>query len=1213
MKKLLMSAAIIFVISLPAYATWYGENVGNGADIMMMDIRWPWWPESTYFANWNFNTNPNNIGGYGGFTGTIAAVGPKHLPNYDPEIQDAFRPGSVWSFWGGNKKGEPVRVMATSRFNYPRQYVGEGASGSLGGIWPVIQRGKWYTMLMRVWMPVGIDKPGYSYIGRWVKDVKADHWYLYGIMRLPVDAKSFKGNAGFLEDFGNAGRSVRAMHRRLGYFRKNGKWQKSDTVIYNVPPAGNVLNTYWIVNKIENDTVLAMELSSNASLLPQQLTGKPLALGKTHKFTIKEPDKPMLDKPAVEQLRAASNGKQVVVAWKVPASAAPQFYYKVEVFDNAQCTGQPIAVRAQRMPTVRSVLLAANVDNPTVRFSMIDIFDQAIKPVVLKAKKLTTPALPARVNALPGLNYKMFFQDKDRHINVFYPPCEKARQSHNEKHFFVSLSDIKHARLVQQGICRGFDVGLRGNRNHGYAFRFDGLLRVPATGLYLFDMRGTDGYRINIDSRDVLVCDGLHGPVDKTFAMNLAVGDHTLKVDYFVDKREPFFSFRWQGPGIDLQEIPVSALLHRFTGLTPIVKTFFRTDRQGRARAIVQVIYSGRKVGKILLYFDKMQIASANGNKLKFNGLLPAGKHNMWARIFYDGNHTIDSKPTSINIAAKKITGWKLGVAGEADSTHNIFQSSPNSFSFVGEGEYVIYKKIKGDFTLTCRIEQCLGTNGEPVNGSSWVGLSVRKDASKNNYHWRPEFGIMQTAHYGLRTTPDFVDLGGGRISIQTMPKGHPWLRIVRRGLLWTVWTSADGKTWEYGTTHYKNIAQTVDAGIVFRALPQDARMYFRAAVSNVSLVPSLPKHFKIPAAKPAKDTKNVQLTGVVVAPSDWRVVVVRSVHKGIIRSDDGGKTWHLANGNLSGPANSVRSVAINPLNPDIMLRAAGQLDTSGKFVGGLYLTKDAGKTWQKLNFDGDFDGIGPSALCGEVIAYVPKSPGSIIVGCETKGLYRSEDGGKSWKRIVPGNQRFTAVKADPWHFRSNGWVYMHAVTCPDKFMSLLGRGNSRFSTTQKDAHDYYSDNSGKSFRLQSHRDDLGYLNFTFDNRSHNMFAYATTCGILHTFNNGRDTYLMTRGVALETQRPTTAIAVGKIKNNPWTRGYTQALDPDIAGRIARSNIACERWTWQPISNKSLKGIIAIAADCITPSTPAKYWWFLTTGGLYRSADDLKTLTKVLK
>ena len=53
--RIMMALAFLTLVAAqPAQATWYGENVEKGSDIMMMDVRWPWWPESTYFANLEF-------------------------------------------------------------------------------------------------------------------------------------------------------------------------------------------------------------------------------------------------------------------------------------------------------------------------------------------------------------------------------------------------------------------------------------------------------------------------------------------------------------------------------------------------------------------------------------------------------------------------------------------------------------------------------------------------------------------------------------------------------------------------------------------------------------------------------------------------------------------------------------------------------------------------------------------------------------------------------------------------------------------------------------------------------------------------------------------------------------------------------------------------------------------------------------------------------
>ena len=1201
---------VLVLFPSAAYATWYGENVEDGADIMMMDLRWPWWAESTYSANWNFGTTPPGVSAYGGFAGSVATVGPNHRPNLDPEVQASFRPGSVWSFWGSNAQGEPVRVVAASRHTFAYQYIGEGASGALFGTWPVIQQNRWYTMMMRIWTPLGDDEPNVSCIGRWVKGIKADRWYLYGIMRLPIATKAFNGNAGFLEDFGNECRSARAIHRRLGYYRKDGRWRKSDTVTIDVQK-GLTLKNYWVVNKIDDDRTVAMELSSNRSMVPQLLKGEPLAEGNKYSFTVKQPDLPTLDQPRVQRVQAKSKGTQVMVSWDVPDSASPQYCYKVEVFDNPQCAGQPIVVYEERMPVTRNVVLAVAVENPTVRFSMTDIFDQPIEPIVVQASTATPPRAPVAVKTAPGLEYELWVKDTDRHINVIYPPCEKADHSRNERHVWVSLDEIEDGRLVQQGICGGFDIELRGKRRTGYAFRFRGLLRVPESGFYLFCMKGTDGYRIQLDGRDAIVWDGLHGPEDKVAGLHLAKGDHPLAVDYFVDRNKPFFQLEWEGPGLVRQEIPPSALLHEAGETMPQSTLLVQADDNGGITAQVDVDPHGHKIERILFHFDKMQISSAKGNSLKYIGVLPGGEHKVWARVYYDGNHTLDTQVVPVTVAMKEPVGWALGIAGETKATFNILQTAPDAFSFVGEGEYVISRPIEGDFTLTCKIDHCMGLDGEPVNGSSWVGLTAREHPERNNYGWGREFGLMQVAHNGLRTTPEYGDGAGTRQSYQRLPDGHRWLRIVRQGNLWTAWTSKDGHAWQFGVRHFKQIAPNVGAGIVFRALPQDAQMYFRASVSNVSLTPGVPDGLEVKATA-ATGTDSARLTGVAVAPSDPQVVVVRTVDRGLLRSEDGGKTWAAANGMLQGAANAVRSMAIHPTDPAIMLRAAGKADDQGNFEGGLYKTVDAGKTWHTLPLDCDFDAVGPSALCGEVVAFLPMDPKTIFVGCETRGLNRSDDGGDTWERIAGEGQRFTALHTNPYFRNQFGQTVIEAVTCPDRFMPLLGRGEPAFATSEQSSIVHVSHDNGKTFLAVSARTDLGYYNAMSLRCNPHIWLYGTTHGLLYSLSQGSDSYLYSTSLQLDSLRPFTALGGGIAGSQYCARKFAGALQPEHPGRISRCDLGGDVWAWTNGQGDVPQRIITITAADRTNSATGNDWWILGADGLYRSNDSGATLRKIL-
>ena len=1198
----------VIVATSTVQAQWYGEDIASGADVIMMDIRWPWWAESTYSANFNIATIPAGVSAYGGFAGSVATVGPNHRPNLDPEVQSAFRPGSVWSFWGSNAAGEPVRVVAASEHTFAYQYIGEGASGALFGTWPMVQRGRWYTMVMRIWSPVGENSEKIAYVGRWLKDVRAGRWYLYGVMRLPIPARAFTGNAGFLEDFGHSGRSARSIHRRFGYYRKDRHWHSSHTVRIQVHPQGRPVDDHWIVNKLENDSVLALEVSQNRDLVPQLLKGEPLEYGREHVFKTTQPALPVLDKPQVVNLRATTNGDQILVSWEVPDTAAPPWAYKVEVFNNPACEGTPVAIREESMPSTRHALIETREPQPTIRFSLTDIFDQSTEPRVLQPKSsgpaisaIVTSKLSAGAQPRSGMRYELWEKKSDRHINVIYPPSQKSAQSRNERHYWVSLDEIPTGKLVQQGICRGLDIELRGQRREGYAFRFRGLLDVPATGFYLLHMRGTDGYRLVVGDDTTLVWDGLHGPAPKTVGLHLARGHHPLTIDYFVDRNKPFFQLEWEGPGVPRQDIPAEVFAYRSDGALPESDLRVKADDQGRIQAEVRVKPNGHTIEKIEFYFDDMQIHSAAGESLTYAGVLPAGTHEVWARLFYDGNHTLDTTVVPVIVKSKPLQGWSLGIAGEKELNFNLSQPESNAFSFVGEGEYVVTQPVTGDFTLTCKIERCAGTQGEPVNANSWVGLTVREHPERNNYGWGQEFGVMRVAKNGIRTTPDNGDGAGTRQSFQRLPDGHTWLRIVRHGKSWSAWTSADGKHWKFGTVHYKRIGDKVGAGVVFRALPQDAQMYFRAAVSHVTLSQGTPVDCDIPA-RPAQGVSSVKLTGVTVSPADARIVILRTMDRGLLRSADGGQTWHAANGQLQGAANSIRSVAIHPTDPQVMLRATS---------GGLYRTTDGGQKWRKLPLDCDFDGAGPTAICGEVVAFVPQDPNVVVAAGESQGLFRSVDGGDHWTPVVEPGYRFTALDVNPFFRNEFGHTVIHAVTCPDQFIELLGRGKSSFVTTESQACDFVSMDNGKTFKPHSERTDLGYFNTLSLRCNQHVQLYGTTHGLVHTFSLGLDNCLYGDSLPLESMRPMTAVGGSVALPQFCGRKFVQVLDPSVPNRIARSDLGGDVWSWTKCKGEFPRRVLAIQAADRSAKSTGDRWWIVGDDGLYRSDDRGVTFRRV--
>jgi photosystem II stability/assembly factor-like uncharacterized protein len=123
---------------------------------------------------------------------------------------------------------------------------------------------------------------------------------------------------------------------------------------------------------------------------------------------------------------------------------------------------------------------------------------------------------------------------------------------------------------------------------------------------------------------------------------------------------------------------------------------------------------------------------------------------------------------------------------------------------------------------------------------------------------------------------------------------------------------------------------------------------------------------------------------------------------RGIYKTTDGGKTWErvfFVNENTG-----CADLAIDPKNPNILYAAMWEVEIktwnlkSGGVGSGIYRTKDGGKTWEPLR-----NGIesGPAHPVGKTsvdVAYSnPKVVYALVEDKEPR-LYRSEDGGDSWK-----------------------------------------------------------------------------------------------------------------------------------------------------------------------------------------------------------------------
>jgi photosystem II stability/assembly factor-like uncharacterized protein len=124
----------------------------------------------------------------------------------------------------------------------------------------------------------------------------------------------------------------------------------------------------------------------------------------------------------------------------------------------------------------------------------------------------------------------------------------------------------------------------------------------------------------------------------------------------------------------------------------------------------------------------------------------------------------------------------------------------------------------------------------------------------------------------------------------------------------------------------------------------------------------------------------------------------------GVYKSLDAGKTWK--NIGLR-DSRAIGKVIINPNNPDIVFVAALGHPYGPNVERGIFRTVDGGKSWEKVLYkdentggiDVAFDPHNPNILFA-ALWQARRTSWSLASGGPGSGLYRSNDGGTTWKRL---------------------------------------------------------------------------------------------------------------------------------------------------------------------------------------------------------------------
>jgi len=134
----------------------------------------------------------------------------------------------------------------------------------------------------------------------------------------------------------------------------------------------------------------------------------------------------------------------------------------------------------------------------------------------------------------------------------------------------------------------------------------------------------------------------------------------------------------------------------------------------------------------------------------------------------------------------------------------------------------------------------------------------------------------------------------------------------------------------------------------------------------------------------------------------------------GVYRSDDGGRTWR--NVGLR-ETHHIGRIALHPTDPDVALVAAMGHLWGPNEERGVYRTTDGGRTWERTLYVDTLTGAADVAIdpSNPGIAYAAtyqrmRKPWGFDGGGPGSALWKSEDGGVTWRRLGPVRQEAVAV-----------------------------------------------------------------------------------------------------------------------------------------------------------------------------------------------------------